>query len=438
MERTTIQNQPRLGFRYFPDALHYRDSDLQTWLPELKAMGAGWLVLDTPVDRAIPEFFIRALIDAGVTPLLQMRSASLVNPPNVRDLSVLLNAYANWGVKHLVLFDRPNSMDAWGDSGWFQTDLVTRFLDKFIPLAETVSQSGIQPVFPALDPGGSFWDTVFLKTALQGIKSNSHTDLLDNLALAAVALPGNRPLNWGAGGPMAWPEAKPYDTPPDQQDHTGFHIFDWYNAISEKITGKHLPLFLIETGVQIGDHHDPTLPPVDLEQHTSRNLEITRQLSESGGVPKNVLAGCFPLLPAIKMAGGPTSFYQVDGQALPIVDEIKAYNSKQAARQYSNEKKQEELGTKQFPKPIKHYLLLPHPKSGNPEFFMRVTRPFVKKYAPTVGYAIREAFYARKVTIVGGEQVFPENLKQELEKAGCQVEQITGSGTDIATILAEL
>ena len=69
---------------------------------------------------------------------------------------------------------------------------------------------------------------------------------------------------------------------------------------------------------------------------------------------------------------------------------------------------------------------------------MRVTRPFVKKYAPTVGYAIREAFYARKVTIVGGQQIFPENLKQELERAGCQVEQIIGSGTDIATILAEL
>jgi hypothetical protein len=438
MERTTIQNQSRLGYRYYSDALHYRDSDLQAWLPELQALGASWLVLETPADRAIPEFFIRALLDAGITPLLQMGSASLVNPPNVRDLSVLLNAYANWGVKHLILFDRPNSMDSWGNSGWFQADLVARFLDRFIPLAQTTAQSGIQPIFPALEPGGSFWDTVFLRTALQGIKSSGHAELLENLGLAAVARPGNRPLNWGAGGPEKWPEAKPYDTPPGQQDHTGFHIFDWYNAISQEITGKHLPLFLVETGVQIDDHNDPARPPINLKQHTSQNLKIVQRLFEPGGVSGNVIAGCFPLLPQAGKSGSPNSFYQANGQQLPIVDEIKAYNTRRAAREEFSREKQTASGTNQFPKPIKHYLLLPHPKSGNPEFFMRVTRPFVKKYAPTVGYAIREAFYARKVTIVGGQQIFPENLKQELERAGCQVEQITGSGTDIATILAEL
>jgi len=33
----------RIGFHYYPDTFHYREKDLQTWLPELQGLGAGWL-----------------------------------------------------------------------------------------------------------------------------------------------------------------------------------------------------------------------------------------------------------------------------------------------------------------------------------------------------------------------------------------------------------
>ena len=55
----------RIGFHYFPDTQHYRQSDLQTWLPLLHELGAGWLTLQAPDNRAIPEAFIRGLIDGG-------------------------------------------------------------------------------------------------------------------------------------------------------------------------------------------------------------------------------------------------------------------------------------------------------------------------------------------------------------------------------------
>jgi len=56
------QTRTRLGFHYFPDTLHYRELDLQAWLPEILGMGASWLTLIAPKDRAIPEDFIRTLI----------------------------------------------------------------------------------------------------------------------------------------------------------------------------------------------------------------------------------------------------------------------------------------------------------------------------------------------------------------------------------------
>ena len=49
----------RLGFHYFPDSLHYRELDMATWLPELQALGAGWLIIRSELDRAIPENFLR-------------------------------------------------------------------------------------------------------------------------------------------------------------------------------------------------------------------------------------------------------------------------------------------------------------------------------------------------------------------------------------------
>ena len=57
------------GLHYFPDTLHYRQSDLATWLPELHELGVGWLALRAESSRAVPEFFLRSLIGAGITPI---------------------------------------------------------------------------------------------------------------------------------------------------------------------------------------------------------------------------------------------------------------------------------------------------------------------------------------------------------------------------------
>ncbi len=194
----------RLGFHYFPDTSHYRENDLLAWIPELRSLGTSWLTLVSPIDRAIPELFIHGLLSAGIEPILQF-PFNLSEPPYPGDISMLFEAYAKWGAHYIILFNRPNSRSAWSIANWTQEDLVERFLDRFLPLAEVAAKAGLNPVFPPLEPGGNYWDTAFLHTALQSLLRRKKHALIDHLTLSAFAWSNERSLNWGAGGPERWP-----------------------------------------------------------------------------------------------------------------------------------------------------------------------------------------------------------------------------------------
>ncbi|MCB2179747.1 hypothetical protein KQH54_01350 [bacterium] len=449
MENTypTPPNNTRIGFQYIPDTFHYRESDLITWLPRLVSMGAQWLVLDTPSERAIPEEFLQPLIAAGIEPILKME-ISLANPPKPADLELLINLYASWGVHYITFFDHPNTLTAWSQETWVQQNLVSRFLDAFLPLAEMVCEVGMTPIFPALEPGGNFWDTAFLRSALQGIKTRGHTRLLQRMVIGAYAWPGNRTLNWGAGGPKAWPGVKPYYTPKDEQDHQGFRIFDWYTAISEEVLNTQIPIILLGTGdpVQVeADNQNVLTSPTETngliasllageyEEHATR--EITHP------IPPHILAGCFHTL-ASTDSTDPRAWYSLDGTPSSTAAYLQSWHaSRKEALAKSvpvdavTAEQEKPSNTK---KPIKHYLLLPRFKWGIEMWYLEVAQPYIKKYAPTVGFSMREAFLAEMVTIVGEKNTFPEILTEELEKSGAKVYRITGSGTEIATKLTNI
>ncbi|MDX1436866.1 MAG: hypothetical protein R3335_08650, partial [Anaerolineales bacterium] len=184
----------RIGFHYFPDTAHFRESDLRAWAPELQALGASWLVLKTPLDRAIPEPFISGLFENGIEPILHFQALP-TNPPAEEEMALLFKLYAAWGVRYAVIFDRPNRRRTWSERDWAQTDLVERFIDSFLPLGETAIESGLRPVFPPLEPGGDYWDTAFLRSALQAIQRRGSHDLQRRLSISAYAWPDNLPLN---------------------------------------------------------------------------------------------------------------------------------------------------------------------------------------------------------------------------------------------------
>lgn len=442
----------RLGFHYFPDTHHYTDRDLHTWLPELKAFQAGWLTLIAPPDRAIPEPFLSGLIQAGIQPVLHFH-LPLASPPPTGELQLLFEMYARWGVKYIAIFDRPNARSAWPTASWAQTDLVERFLDAYIPLAEAILMAGLTPVFPPLEPGGDYWDTSFLWTALKSLQRRGHSRLLESLALSAYAWVDGLPLEWGAGGPERWPLTRPYHTPDQQQDQRGFYIFDWYLAIARTVL-KNPPSILL---LGAGDRLQAEMTAEDLHTHTQKNLALA-QLAVEGAyfdpevgaldpLPAQLLACNFWLLAAA--ADSPYShqaWFQPDRNHLPIVAALRQWTGAPptlAEPEPENSPTEEgftEPAETSLPgdQPIDHYLLLPLFDWGVVEWHLDAIRPYILRHHPTVGFSLAEAAHARHVTVIGGEITFSEESLARLRQAGCTVERISGDGTSIATQMAVL
>ena len=214
-----------LGFHYFPDDAHYRAADLRTWLPELKSLGASWLTLVGSPVRAIPESFLRPIVEAGIEPIIHL-PVTPVQAVDLDALRVLYQSYARWGAHYVVLYDRPNTRAAWQADEWGREGLIDRFLDLLLPPLQIAQASGLVPVFPPLKQIGDYWDTSFLDKALALLKQRGQDRLLKELAFGFYGFTGNRPLEWGAGGPARWPDSRPYNTPPGSQNQGGFRAFE--------------------------------------------------------------------------------------------------------------------------------------------------------------------------------------------------------------------
>ncbi len=436
-----ITQTTRYGFYYFPDSDHYRESDAHAWIPELLSLGAGWVTLLASTERAIPEAFIRQLVGAGIQPIIHMPVA-IGSSEIVDDLRLIFDAYSRWGAKYIALFDRPNQRKSWDPATWAQNDLVERFLDKNIPVAEAAMMSGLIPTFPPLEPGGDYWDTAFLYTSLQGLQRRGHDDLLDHLVLAAYAWAGNRSPDWGAGGPERWPGARPYATPQNSEDQLGFRIFDWYLATAQAAIGKTLPLILIGAGSRIGDQPDRLSPALDPTGHTWQNLTLVKLMQglpqEYEPVPPEVITCNFWVLSAAQDDPcAKDAWFKPDRQQLPVVAMLKEWVVNRGAGQ-SELPKSKSIPSMAYSntRPIAHYLLLPTFEWGPADWHLDAIRPFINKYQPTIGFSPVEASHARKVTVVGGATAVPEEIIDGLLAAGCIVEQISGDGMNIASNLA--
>ncbi|HSF83682.1 MAG TPA: hypothetical protein VLA49_20795 [Anaerolineales bacterium] len=444
------QDTSRLGFHYYPDTFHYTRKDLQNWSPILKRLGASWLVLIAPVDRAIPEAFLLGVIEAGIQPILHFH-LPLDNSIDLPGLQLLFENYADWGVKFVVLFDRPNTRQAWPAQSWVQSDLAERFLDIFLPPAELAYQAGLIPVLPPLEPGGDYWDTAFLQAVLNGLGRRSQSDLLGSLTLSAYAYVEDKPLDWGAGGPERWPKSRPYYLPAGHQDQRGFYIFDWYLAQAQAVLARTLPIILLGAGSRLKAANSPDQADINKLEHAERNLALAERLAAAAGenlphkpdepISSHVLACNFWLLTAA--TGSPQlkdAWFLPDGSSLPVVSALSEWSTGGIPCADQSPTSPPVMPApepaRQSLQGIDHYLLLPMFDWGVSEWYLDAIRPFVIKHHPTVGFSPSEAAGANRVTVVGGEQLFAEQILEELRNAGCRVDRITGDGTEIASILA--
>ncbi len=415
-----VSIEKRVGIHYFTDTKHYSRADLERWLPIMQNLGVNWAVLPAPTDRAVPQEFIDALIAADINPIIHF-NCSLSEPPSTDELRTLMTAYANWGVRFVVFFDRPNLRSQWPVNGWTQRGLVTRFLDIFQPLAEAAIETGLTPVFPPLEPGGDFWDTAFLRAALEALAENGEGTLRESLVLGAYAWTEDKSMTWGAGGPENWPATMPYHTPENSEDQRGFRIFDWYNATSRAVLGKELPIILIGAGVQ-----RESSKPLDARQGT-RAVNITETLQrnpdpdKNNTVPANVISCNFWLLSAIpETPEAALAWYKVNGKPSKFADEYMAWKLGVPESKALPKDNQTFVVSRQphISHTIQHYLLLPN----TTEWPMDVIRSFINETKATMGISEQEAAKASRVTLAGGLETYSDELLRTLIKAGCQVD----------------
>jgi hypothetical protein len=281
-------------------------------------MKAGWLVLLSETSRAIPETFISGLVSNGITPIIHF-PLRLPDAPSAADLKAILNAYAKWGAKHVILFDKPNDRSAWTGSGWSQSNLVENFLDRFIPLANECLKAGLTPVFPALEPGGSYWDLSFLRTALIALQRRGQKNLIANMALSAYGYTYDHLLNWGLGGPERWSGNKPYITPADSQDQKGFRNFEWVDAVAKSILGKSLPIILLGLS-QISGKVDELYTDEQRLEAVKGILATLRSSQEEDLCAQSLLAGNFWLLAASSKEELLTSWVKEDGTTVALAN----------------------------------------------------------------------------------------------------------------------
>ncbi len=426
----------RFGLHYFPDSLHYREKDLALWLPNLVEINAGWLVLEAHPFRAIPEDFIRGVQQAGIAPIPHIRADLSADLPTA-DLAILFRAYAGWGVKQIILHDRPNCAASWSGSAWVEQDLVDRFLDRWLPLANTALQCGLRPVFPPLEPGGDFWDTIFLRSALRGLRNRKQTALLESLVLSAYAWTHGHPLDWGAGGPMVWPDSRPYYLPEGSQDQRGFRIFDWYQTIAQAELQNELPVILLQAGRKNASCEFHAEQNKGIEKETIQAIADLisappkdKSEGEQAGLNDKILAVCFWLLSAEEDSPYfPEAWFTPDGKARKEISSLSLQKKERASKS--------KAASLNNGKTIQHYLLLPSYDWGVAEWHLEVIKPFIKKYQPTVGFSLQEALQAARVTVVANNGAFSEEALSYLRANGCLVEEISGDGTAIATTLAE-
>jgi len=433
---TPLTATNRIGFHYYQDTLHYSNQDLATWLPELTRLSASWVVLLSDSARAIPEQFISSLVNSRISPIIHFK-LQLPDSPSATELRTILNAYYRWGVRYVVFFDKPNDVSSWSSAGWSHQDLVERFMDHFLPLAQEAVRIGLTPVFPPLMPGGSYWDTSFFKSSIQSIQRRGQQDLLEKMAAGAFAYSFGHEISWGEGGPEKWNQVKPYFTPVDSQDQRGFNNFEWLKSIAATLGMKNLQVIQFGAGIkQPNSYYSPEVHAEIVESILNHISDID---TKSDTNP--ILACNFWLLAAEPDSEDyPQAWIKSETNVLPIVRVLtpKNKNPKDPSPLFSESKISEPVNNaSEKSNPIDHYLLLPLYEWGIAEWHLDVTRPFILKYKPTIGFSLQEAATARKVTVIGGEKSFTEDEINQLRVSGCVVDQIIGDGTSIATQLLE-
>jgi hypothetical protein len=397
----------RLGFHFYPDEQHFTERELAIWLPELQALGAGWVVLRGNPRRSVPEAFVRGLIDGGLQPVIHIpvEIGSVIRA----DLDALLQAYAHWGVRHVAVYDRPNMRRSWREADWTRPNLIDRYLDALLPVLQAQQASGLRPVLPPLEPGGDFWDTAFLQATLDSLTRRAPKALLSEIVIGLYAWSHGHPLHWGAGGPAAWPDAQPYDEAGDSEDQRGIRIFEWYGQIAQATLGFASPLIVLAGGVTPGAASAS-------EDTTIADALAIRDLLASADDAQGVQAFAFyPLATDAQHPDNASAWYRSAASPSRLAEAFLGAAAQPTGKSVQAAALQPVAG--------RRYILLP----ADAQAASALDWPALSRMAiegnSAMGASVDEAARCQEVVLAGLTASYPAPVLERLEASGCIVLQ---------------
>jgi hypothetical protein len=434
MEHQTDKNlylPNRLGFHFYPDADHYSQKHLNLWLPILQQMKLGWLVLYSPLTHAIPEDFIRPLVDAGIKVIVDFQHP-LSQDPDWPAIEILLTAYGKWGVSYALLDRNANMRDSWGNSRWGDPDLINTYAQLFLKFANIALDNSIHPVLGPLVPGGDYWDTAFLKILLAKIADSATAAIRNNLTLSTYGWTYNRSLDWGTGGPAAWPAANPYQNPDEaSQNHQGFRAYEWVHAAAHAVFSRSLSLMLFEAGIssRIGAYDFET-PELSDQMSivgliNGRNVysrENPNRLLSS--LPSYIKSANFFVLSSNNPDHESLRWFQEDGLRLQPAQAF-----------YVREGLLDLVSTDENLEPITHqdetpefkyhrYFLISQDLLHSTAGILESLQPLIEKDKPMVGFSTEEACQAAAITYITTDSETDPDLMGILKSRGSLISVI--------------
>lgn len=415
----------RLGFHYFQDADHYSQKHLNLWLPILQQMKIGWLILYSPLTHAIPEDFIRPLVDAGTKVIVDFQHP-LSQDSEWSAIEILLTAYGKWGVTYSILDRNANMRDSWRSSRWGNPELIKNYADQFLKFAGLALENAIHPVLGPLVPVGDYWDSAFLKILLAKIGESASAMIRNNLTLSSYAWTYNRPLDWGTGGPAAWPAASPFQNPDEvSQNQQGFRAYEWVDAAAHAVFGHSLPVMLFEAGIPRKTGEDGSGTPELGDQLNIVGLIKGRNVYSPQNpnrllapLPSYIKSANFFVLSSNKPEHESLCWFQEDGQR---------HTPAQAF--YVREGLLELISAAEKPQLIPHeneypefkyhrYILISQDLLPSAAGILESLHPLIERDKPMVGFSSEDACQAAAITYITTDGETDPNLIGILKSRG--------------------
>jgi len=419
----------RTGFHYFPDTLHFGDTDIQRWIPILKRLQANWLVVLSSTRRAIPEAFIQAISSEGINLVIDF-ALTPGDGTVFTEIEPLIHAYGKWGGKYILLDHAPNQKVSWGTREWGNPYLIEIFCERFMKFAEISLDSGILPVFPPLHPGGDYWDVAFLKNCSSYLSGHASSRVINNLSFCAYGWDFGKPLDWGAGGPSSWPQAKAYRPDGNSENQLGFRAYEWHAAAVESVFSRKFPYHLLQIGMpkninnSVHDRFTPDLPKQDAvmrllnRENVYDPQEPDKLLSH---IPDDVLSGNFYLLASSNPLDLSFQWFSAEGEAL---SPAQAFSVRRKMVSQPPHAHPSDPAREKHKFQFNRYILISEELRVEAPDILELMQPYLDRYKPMVGYSIHEAAQSAIVVYLTPERESDEEFLRKFLATGNLVKQI--------------